>query len=112
MPPWKSVDKQVEPDEYGMSGAVYYGHNNGEALVIKNTPNYLEVRMRSDELPVSFQMFDWHYPNMAINPDVMQEHVIESYCSGTANAAAESRRICGAFGADATRPSASYSWKF
>lgn len=109
-PPWK-LEHKLAPDADGRSGAAYYGHDNGEVLVLKNTPNYFEIRMRSDELPVSFEMYDWHYPNMAINPDVMKEHLIESYCKGDEKHLSESRRLCSAFGASVNKHRY-HMWKF
>lgn len=110
-PPWEFEHKITQPNENGWTGA-QYNSQNGDSLGLINVPNYLQIRMSSPELPVQFEMFDFHYPNMAINPDVMKEHLIESYCNGSADNVTESRRICGAFGADTTTMSADYSWKF
>ncbi len=108
---FKSEHKVTQAEAGEPTFAAYRGFH-GETLVLINTSDYLEIRMSSNELPVSFQMFDWHYPDLIITPEVMKEHLIESYCRGTADTVTESRRICGAFGADTTRMSPDYSWKF
>ena len=110
-PTWKSQEKETQADETGTTRALYQGFQ-GESLIILDRPNYLEITMHSDELPVAFQMFDWHYPDMAINPDVMQEHLIESYCHGSVNNMVQTRRLCEIFGADVGGLSQYASWKF
>ncbi|MBO7190895.1 MAG: prepilin-type N-terminal cleavage/methylation domain-containing protein [Elusimicrobiaceae bacterium] len=96
-PPWKSERKFLD-EEDGHNLALHIGFD-GTELLIRNYPDYLEIMMRDEKLPVGFEMFDWHYPDMATNPDVMKAHLIESYCVGSMNNLEATRRTCKAFGA-------------
>ncbi len=112
LPPWKFEHKVIPPPGEGDRAAAQYDGFHGESLVLLNTPNYFQLRMISKELPVCFEMFDWHYPGMEHNPDVMKAHVIESYCGGWSDDLYNARKICKAFGAAVNNFPHDTSWKF
>ena len=112
-PVWKNVQRFFsDPEDDEDREFSIYTTTEDEEIYIKKIPSYLEIGMYSPKMPVEFIMFDWHFPDMLYNPDVMKTHLIESYCHGDSGDLVQSRRMCKAFGAQVDNFPGENMWKF